>query len=170
MASRQICDRVGPFRRRKSLDAQLAPYLGELLNGRRPVDVRRNEKGLSPLFSQVERQLPGGGRLAGALKAEEHDRDRRGAGHIEGLVRLAQKVDHLVVDDLDELLAGGDARHHLFAQGLLLHPFEEVLRHLVVDVRLKEGYPHFAQRVLDVALAQLAVALHLLEYYVKSFL
>ena len=38
---------------------------------------------------------------------------------VEGLVRGAEKVDQLIVDDLHELLARGDARHHLFPQGLL---------------------------------------------------
>src|SRR5208282_3505655 len=95
-------------------DAQLASDSCELLNSCWPVDVRGDEKGLSSLLSQVEGQLPGSGRLPRTLKPEEHHRHGRRTRHIEGLLRLAQEFAHLVIDNLDELLARGDARHHLF--------------------------------------------------------
>jgi len=67
------------------------------------------------------------------------------------------------VEELDELLARGQALHHLAAQRLLLDPGKELLGHIVVDVGLQKVLPDLLQAVVHVPLAELAVAPKLLE-------
>ncbi len=163
-------DGVRACHRGKGLHADLAADLGKLLDGGRPVDVRRDEKGLTPFFSQVDRQLPGGGRLAGPLEAEEQHGDGRRPGNVERLVRLAEEAAHLVVYNLDELLAGGDAAHHVLPHGLFFHFVEEVPGDLVVDVGFQKGDAHLPEGLFYVGLTKFSVPLDLLEYGVEAFL
>ena len=61
--------------------------------------------------------LPDGGGLAGALQADHQDRDRRRRVQVDRDGALAaQRLDHHVVDDLDDLLAGRDRGQHLGAR------------------------------------------------------
>ena len=77
--------------------------------------------------------------------------------------RRAHEVDELVVDDLDDHLAGVDAGQHLDAERLLLDAFDEVARDREVDVGLEERQPHLAERLLDVVLGDPALAGELAE-------
>ena len=58
----------------------------------------------------------------------------------------------LLVDDLDDLLAGGEALEDLGADGPLADPRDEVLDDLEVDVRLEQREADLAHRRVDVRL------------------
>ncbi len=73
-------------------------------------------------------------------------------------VGRAEQVHHLVMDDLDDLLARLDALDHLDADGLGLDPLDEVAGHLEIHIRLQQGQPDLAQGVADIALGDLAQA------------
>ena len=60
----------------------------------------------SPCSRSFERQLGGGGGLARALQADQHDDARLGALEVQA-ARLAERGDQLFVDDLDDLLGRG---------------------------------------------------------------
>ena len=64
----------------------------------------------------------------------------------------------LLVDDLDDLLAGVDALEDLRADGALPDARHEVLDDLVVDVRLEQREADLAHRGVDVGLGDPAVA------------
>jgi hypothetical protein len=58
------------------------------------------------------------------------------------------------VDDLDDLLAGREARRDLGAHRPLPHLGHEVAHDAEVDVRLEQREADLAHRLLDVLLAQ----------------
>ena len=95
--------------------------------------------------------------LARALQADHRD-DGRVARQVEDAVAGTEQLDELVVDDLDDLLAGGQAREDILADGLLANARDEVLDDLEVDVGLEQGEPDLAHGGVDVGLADPAPA------------
>jgi hypothetical protein len=67
------------------------------------------------------------------------------------------------MDDLHDHLAGGDALHHLLADGALADLCDEILDHRQRHVGLEQGDADLAHRVGDVALAQGATPLEAVE-------
>ncbi len=102
-------------------------------------------------------ELGGRGRLAGTLEAGEED-DGRIALQVEGPIAGRQERRQLLVDDLHDLLAGGEALEDVGADRPLADPGDEVLDHLEVDVGLEQGEAHLAHRRVDVGLAHPATA------------
>ncbi len=124
----------------------------ELIRGGRPVRVRGDEDRPTALLDHVAGQLGGAGRLARALQADEHD-DGRIPRQMEGSIAGGQERDQLLVDDLHDLLAGGQAVEDLGAGRALAHAGHEVLDDLEVDVRLEQRQAHLAHGGIDVGLA-----------------
>ena len=75
----------------------------------------------------------------------------------------AERLDHHVVDDLDDLLAGGDGAQHLGADGAFADLGDEVAHHRQGHVGVEQGEADFAQRFGDVGLAQRAAAAQAVE-------
>ena len=92
----------------------------ELLDGRGALQVGGDQQRPAALLAAGRRQLAGGGRLARALEADEHQDGRPACSNrIERVAIAAHQLDQLVVDDLDDLLAGPDALSTLGADRLL---------------------------------------------------
>ncbi len=155
---------------RECLDIDLLSQLDELVYSRRPVYIGGHQQGFTPHFSDMDREFRRSCRLAGALQSDQHDRHRRGRGYIERFIGAPEDLAKLIVDDLDELLPGRNARKHIFAHGLFLDLLKEILRDLEIDIGFQKRYPDFTQRVFDVAFCKLAVSPDLLEGRFKSFL
>ncbi len=79
-------------------------------------------------------------------------------GQPEGAVARAEDLGQLLVDDLDDLLAGVQALQHFSADGPLADARHEVLDDLVVDVRLEQGEANLAHGGIDVRLGDAAAA------------
>ena len=62
----------------------------------------------------------------------------------------------LVMDDLDDLLTGGDRFRHRLPRCLDLHRLDEIPRDGQGDVGLQERHPHLAQRGIHIRLGQRA--------------
>ncbi len=94
---------------RQRVDAGLLAEDAELLLRRRAARVERGHQHL-PLVALAEAlgDLRGGGGLARALQADQHQRHRRRRVEVDGLRVRAEHLDELVVDDLHHHLAGGD--------------------------------------------------------------
>ena len=71
------------------LDADLVAELDELVDRGGPVDVGGDQQRPLSLLAQADRQLGGGGRLAGALEADQHQ-DRRLGVELERVSLAAQ--------------------------------------------------------------------------------
>ena len=71
---------------------------------------------------------------------------------------LPMSVGQLVVDDLDDLLAGREALRHVGAERARPHALDEVLDDLEVDVGLEQREPDLAHRARDRVLVELPAA------------
>ena len=93
----------------------------QLGDGGRAVGVGGHQQGPSAVLAKRQRQLGRGGGLARALEPD-HENDRRGTLRRGQADRLAAEQFHqVVVDDLGDLLGGGDALGDLAANGALAH-------------------------------------------------
>ncbi len=139
-------------------DTDGPPEDAELLDGGRPLEVGADQQRVATLLLEPAGQLRGGGRLAGALEpGEQHDRRRTGGvGEAERLT--AQGGGELLVDDLDDLLGGGEAPGELGPGATQPDPLDEVADDLQADVGLEEGDPDLAQHLGDVGVAEAAAS------------
>src|SRR5262249_43153589 len=121
------------------------------------------EHRLAAALAKRQGEFAGGGGLALTLEAAEHD-DRRpvlGKGDV-GVYRPHQG-DQLVVDDLDDLLAGIEGTEDLLAERALLHALDEVVGDGVVDVRVEQGFADLLQAVAHVRFGEPAAATQFLQ-------
>jgi hypothetical protein len=139
-------------RRAVDRDVELLAEGLELIGGRRAIRVRGDEERPAPLLDDVAGELGRARRLARALQADHGD-DGRAAAQVEDAVALAQELHELVVDDLDDLLAGGQRLQDVLPDGLLADAGHEVLDDLEVDVRLEQRQPDLAHGGIHVGLA-----------------
>ena len=141
----------------------------QLRDGRGTVHVAGGEQRALALPAQEAGELGDVRRFARALKADHHPDRRRVVGKGQARVRAAHQSRQLLVDDLDDLLGGGEAVEHLGADGALGDLGDKVLDDLVAHVRLEQCHAHLAHRELDVLLGQAALAAQALEYAVELF-
>ena len=78
-------------------DADLAAEGAQLLHGRGPLEVGRDQQRPAALPLQVQRELRAGGRLPGALDARHHDDHRTRPGELERLMLAAERDRELLV-------------------------------------------------------------------------
>jgi hypothetical protein len=139
----------------------LGADLDELLDGGGPVDVAGCDGDRrAVLLAQVLGELGRGGRLARALEAGHEDHGRRTRGEREARGCAAHQRGQLVVDDLDDLLAGVELLGDLEPEGLLLDGRRELLDDLEVDVGLEQREPDLPHRTVDVVLGERAALAH----------
>lgn len=88
---------------------------------------------------------------------QTHHQDGTGiAAQSEAGVGGAEQFDHLIVNDLDDLLAGLNALHHLLAEGFCFDLLDEIPGHLEIDIRLQQRHAHFPQGPAHVVLRNFA--------------
>ena len=109
------------------------------------------------LASEQEPELRGCRRLARALQPGEQDHGRR-AAECEPRVAGAHQRGQLLVDDLHDLLARGEAPQDVLAERAFLDRGSEVARDLEVHVRLEQREPDLAHRLRDGVLVETAAA------------
>src|SRR2546421_10055058 len=68
-----------------------------------------------------------------------------------------------VIENLNDLLTGGDAAQDRFAQRLVFHARDEIFRDLKIDIRFEQREPDLAQRGIDVLLADFSATAEILE-------
>ena len=81
---------------------------------------------------------------------------------------VAEERQHLVADDLDDLLRRRQAAEDVLPHRPVAHPVDERLDDLEVDVRLEQRQPNLAQRGLDVLRRQPRLAAQGLEDVLKA--
>ncbi len=142
----------------------------QLLDGSGALQVAGDQHRLAALPLQVQRQLPGGGRLPGALQAGQHDHRGGGGSQVQRRGLLAEDRDELLVHDLDDLLTGVEGFGDLNAHGALADAADEGLDDLEVDVGLEQGEADLAQALVDLLLGQALGAPEAVEDGVESVL
>ncbi len=133
-------------------DVELAAERLELVGGRRSIRVGRDEHRAAALLDDVSCELGGAGRLARTLEADHGDH-RGVAAEVEDAIACPEQLHELVVDDLHDRLAGGQALQDVLPDGLLADAPHEVLDDLEVDVGLEQGEPHLAHGGIDIGFA-----------------
>ena len=131
-------------------DVDLLAERLELLHRGRALHVGGDQQRPRAALAQLQRQLAGQRRLAGALQADQHDHRRASPSRLEP-ARLAEHLDQLVVDDLDDLLGRVEALEDLLADRPLADPLDEALGDLEVDVGLEQRAADLLERLVDVA-------------------
>ena len=163
-------DRVLARNDRQRVDADLLTEHRELLLRGRALDVERGHQHFSPVaFGEALGDLGGGGGLARALQADQHDRDRGRRVEVDRLGFAAERLDERVVDDLDDHLPGLDRLDDGGADRLGAGAVDEGAHDLERDVRLEERAPHFAHRGVDVLFREGAAAGQLVQYAGELF-
>ena len=140
----------------------------QLLNGRRPLDVGRHEQRVLALLGQPLRQLARGRRLAGALQTQQQDDARPLVARLQSAFGIAEERDHLVADDLDDLLRRRQAPEHVLPQRPIAHAVDERLDDLEIDVGFEQRQADLAERRLHVLGRQPCLAPQGLENVLKA--
>ena len=163
-------DRVLARNDRQRVDADLLAEHRELLLRRRTLHVERGHQHLAPVaLGEALGDLGGGRRLARALQADQHDRDRRRGVEVDRLGFAAERLDQRVVDDLDHHLAGLDRLDDRRADRLGAGAVDERAHDLERDVRLEQRAAHLAHRGVDVLLGEGAAAGQFIQYAGELF-
>ena len=155
-------DRVG---RELAVDRHvdlLAEHL-QLLDGRGTLKVGGDQERLALPAHQGEGELAGRGRLALALQAAEHDDGRPVLGEADIGVGRPHQGDQLVVNDLDDLLAGVEGAEDSRSERFFRDLGDEVVGDGVVDVGVEQRAADLDHRLADVGLGDAATATELLE-------
>ena len=147
--------RVLRFRVAVERRVRLLGELLELVVGRGPMDVRRDEPDGQPFLLEVLPQLPRGRRLALAVQTDEEDPlflDR-------DFPRGPEDLHELFVDDPDDVLPRAHPRGRLLLEGAPLELPRDCQGELDVHIGLEEGaldVPHdlLDERLVDVARAR----------------
>jgi len=140
----------------------------ELIDRRRSVDVRAGEQRSFRALLQPQRQLPGEGGLARALKARQQDDRRQVLRTGERDRGLPEQALQLVANDPHHLLPGGEAAQHVPAHRPGLDPSDKVACHSDLNVGLKQGPPHLPKALAHVVGGETGLARQLLEYPLQS--
>ena len=139
----------------------------QLVDGGGAVNVAAHDEGpVAALFEQLA-ELGRRGRLAGAVETDHQNFQRARGG--QGVRALAEELHQLVVDDLDDLLAGGDALQDFLADALGLDALDELTRDLEMHVRRKQGGAHFFQSVRHVFFRELTDAAEVAQGVAEFF-
>ena len=142
---------------RQGVDADLGAEDRQLVLRRRAVDVEGgHEHALAVLLGQALGEFRGRRGFTAALQTDHQDgRGRVVDFQLTGFVIVTGKhVFQLVMDDLDDLLAGRDGFGDRLASGLLAHGFDKIACHGKGDVGLQQGHAHLAERGFDVVLGK----------------
>jgi hypothetical protein len=94
---------------------------------------------------------------------EAHQHEAQGPRLRERGAAFAQQFGQLVVDDLDDLLAGRDSLEDILAHALGLHALGELADDLEVHVGSQEGGTHLLEGLRDVFLREFAEATEIAE-------
>ncbi len=77
---------------------------------------------------------------------------------------LAQHLDHLVADDLDDLLGGRKRGEHFLAHGLFLDRLDELFGDAEMHVGFEQRHADLAQRGFHIFRREFSFSAQVLEY------
>jgi hypothetical protein len=149
-------------------DPNLASEGEQLLHGGGALEIGGHQEGSPPLLLETEGELRASGRLPRALDTGHHHDRGSARRQDEPPVFAAQRFLELVPDDLDDLLRGSEALHHLLGEGASAHAPEERVGHLHGDVGLQQRRPHVIEGVVHLLGMELASSAEFLEGAVET--
>ncbi len=135
-----------------------------------PVNVHRNQQRTVAAILQPVGQLARGRRLTGTLQSGHQDDRRRLRCKFQLGGIFAEGFDQFVADDLDDLLAGRERRHHLLPDRLGLNVVDQVLDDFEVDVGFQQRQTDLFQRLGNVFFGEDGLSAKGLEGALQFFL
>jgi hypothetical protein len=120
------------------------------------------------LLGQPLRELARGRRFAGALQPQEQNDARPLVAGLQPTFGIAEECDHLVADDLDDLLRRRQTPEHVLPQRSIPHAIDERLDDLEVNVGLEQRETNLAERSLHVLRREPRLAAEALENVLKA--
>ena len=141
----------------------------QLLDSGGTVDVTGDQQRAAALAAVVPAQLGGVGGFTVTLQAAHHQHGLAFVfdAQILGLI-AAHQLGQFLVDDLDDLLGGGQAFHDLLPHGTLRDLSAEVFGNFVVDIGFQQRHADFAHGSFDVRLGEFAFAAQFFEYAIQA--
>src|SRR5262249_45384709 len=132
------------------------PQHAELLDGRRPIDVGRDQERSEAFPLEVAPELRDARRLAGALETQHHDHRWRAGRHRQSVRGASEKLGKLPVHDLHDLLAWREALKDILSDRLLADALHEGPDDLEVHVRFEQRDADLPECFLNVLLGEAA--------------
>ena len=148
----------------KDRDSDLFPDHLKLFDGGGTVNVAGDQQRPFPLRFEVFGELCAMGGFSGALQPAHHQDGGQPVREAHPDIFTSHQGGHLVLDDLDDLLGGGQALENLGADRALGDGGDKILGDLIVDVGLEKRQAHLAHDLLDIRLLEFAPGLQALEY------
>ena len=138
--------------------------------GSRAIDIeRRHQNFFLVALAQAQAQFGTGRGFTRALQTNHQDRHRRRADQVEVIAFVAQRCHQLIVDDLDNHLAGRNRTDDILTDGLDAHRFNEILDHRQGHVGFQQGDANLAQGFIDVRFLKRTALFQLVEYTAQTF-
>ena len=131
-------------------DVYLGAEGGELLDGGGASEVSGGHDDALALLFEEAGEFGAGGGLSGALEADEEDGCGPVAFAVQVLTVGAEEGGEFFMDDLDDLLGGGDGLEDFRADGAFSDAGLEVPDDAEVDVGFQEGAPDLFEGVVDI--------------------
>ena len=154
----------------KNRDVQLLAHYLQLGNGGGTVHIAgHQQRPLAVLPAHMARQLGAVGGFTGALQTHHHHNGGALGGRGKAGIAAAHQFRQLLVDDLHNLLGRRQALQHVAAHAALGDLSDEILDHLIADIRLQQSQADFTQAGPDIALRQTALAPQTLEGFIQFF-
>ena len=154
----------------KDGDIQLLSHHLQLSDGGGAVHVAGHQQGpLAQAGFQITRQLGAVGGFTGALEAHHHDNRGSLGGETDLFTAAAHQLGQLFVDDLDDLLGGGETLQHVRANSPLGDLGHEVLDHAVADVGVQQGQTDLFHSLSDIGFGNASLAPQAPERGVQFF-
>jgi len=126
----------------------------KLVDGGGAVNVAPDDEGAIAALFEHAAEFGGGGGFARSVQTDHHDLEWAGGRQLG--FPLAEELHELVVDDLDDLLAGGDTLEDFLSVAGLLHAVDELARDLEVDICRQQRRAHLLEGVGHVFFGELA--------------
>ena len=161
-------DRIHFARRIVHADGRLCAHDAELLNRGRSLHVGRHQHRMSALGDQPFPKLSRRRRLPRPLQPQQQHDARPLAGRLQAPIGIAEESQHLVTDDLDDLLRRREAPEHILPHRPIAHAIHKGLDDLEVDVGFEQGEPNLSKRGLDALRRQRRLAAERFEDVLKA--
>src|SRR5262249_5568250 len=113
------------------------------------------------LFFEQSRKLCGRSGFSGTVETDDQNPMR--LVEIQRRGGAAEQDRQFVIENLNDLLSGGDAAGDGLAPGLVLDPRDEFFLDLKVDIALEQREPNLPERSVDVRFADFSVTAEIFE-------
>ena len=151
-----LADLHRPHRRvfRMHGHTQLGTQNPQLLDGRRTLQVGRNQHRSHALRLQQLGQLAAGRGFPTPLQPAHHQDGDIALAKLDLVIDRPHQGRQLLIQQMHKLLRRIDRLKQILSERGRLHPIGELLHHVIIHIGFQQCLPHLAQTAVDIALSQ----------------